>query len=76
MVEITPKVGMEQLTITGINRNLDTGENLRVVIRSLTANTVSYTHLSVSGESGETAWSYICKSGSRRFRTGRNSREY
>ena len=25
------------------------------------------------GETGETAWSYICKRGSRRFRSGRNS---
>ena len=49
MVEITPKVGMEQLTITGINRNLDTGENLRVVIRSLTANST----VILDGESGK-----------------------
>lgn len=38
IVEITPKVGTEKLTVTGINYNPDTGEKLQVVIRNLTTN--------------------------------------
>lgn len=35
IVEITPKVGIANLTITGINQNPDTGERLQVVLRKL-----------------------------------------
>ena len=49
MVEITPKVGIGQLTIAGINRNPDTGENLQAVIRNLTTNSV----VILDGESGK-----------------------
>lgn len=38
IVEITPKVGAEKLTVTGINYNPDTGEKLQAVIRNLTTN--------------------------------------
>ena len=49
VVEITPKVGIGQLTIAGINRNPDTGENLQAVIRNLTTNSV----VILDGESGK-----------------------
>ena len=49
VVEITPKVGIGQLTIAGINRNPDTGENLQAVIRNLATNSV----VILDGESGK-----------------------
>ena len=37
IVEITPQVASSEFTVSGINRNLDTGENLPVTIRNTSA---------------------------------------
>lgn len=36
VVEITPKIGIAELVINGLTRNPDTGENLKISIKSLT----------------------------------------
>lgn len=49
VVEITPKVGAEAFSITGINQNPDTGESLPVVIRNTTKDKV----VILDGETGK-----------------------
>ncbi len=49
IVEITPKIGTAEFTVSGINRNPDTGEGLPVVIR----NTTQGKKVILDGESGK-----------------------